>query len=82
MKNNYENVFRFGLNAYETVIYAKDKRTLIKQKKLIIYKKLNELLNKDLVKMATSYDFFFIITTDKNNFYSLKVRPIIPNIQM
>lgn len=77
MKNKYDNVFRFGCNYYESSIFTKNKRK-INQNNLINYYKLNEMLNKDFIKIATNYEVFFILTEDKNNFYSIKVRPLLP----
>lgn len=78
MKNKYENVFRYGCDPSNFKVFIKNKIRTNKNN-LLAYSKLNEMLNKDFLKIATKYEVFFILTEDKNNFYAINVRPIIPN---
>lgn len=77
MKNKYENVFRFGCDPYAPPIFKKDKKK-INLNNLITYNKLNKILDEDFLKTLTNYEVFFILTEDKNSFYSIKVMPLLP----
>ena len=78
MKNKYGNVLRFMINNENNLIHYMNKEALNKQKSVIDYKKLNQLLDEDFFKVVLKYEIFFIMIEDKNRIYGIKVKPILP----
>jgi hypothetical protein len=53
-------------------------KKLVKKSKIISFKELNKLLNNDFLNIYLNCKIFFVLTSDKNNFITVLLQPILP----
>lgn len=75
IKSKYKNFG--GFIGIETELIAFSKNA-IKKDKLLSFKKFNNLLNDDFLTIYLNYKTYFVLTSDKNNFITILLQPILP----